>query len=95
MLLLVYMVCAGGKLRAAQWSLLAGIVLSFGAMVLSPHYPDRATFGTMILCIVLSLSIWGDILKEHQDLKLYAAGMAAGCWVFAVYTLLNDYIQRM
>lgn len=95
LLLFVYTVCAGGRLRAAQWTLLAGAILSFGAMVLSPHYPDRATFGTMILCIVLSLSIWRDLLKGNQDLKPYAAGMAAGCWIFAVYTLLNDYMQRM
>ena len=37
--------------------LMLGALLSWGAMILSPHYPDRATYGTMILisCVIMSM----------------------------------------
>lgn len=43
-----------------QWVLLAAALLSYGAMVLSPHYPDRATFGTMVFLIMFGVSLLED-----------------------------------
>ncbi len=68
-LLLIKGICLRLKISLVQWTLLAMAVLSFGAMVLSPHYPDRATFGTMILCIALSLSLLSDIESENTAAK--------------------------
>ena len=48
--------------------LLFGAFLSWGAFVLSPHYPDRATFGTMVLGICVSLSLAKKILGQRADL---------------------------
>lgn len=59
---LIKLVCLKSRLDRVQWALAVMAVLSYGAMVLSPHYPDRATFGTMILCIALSVSVMGDII---------------------------------
>lgn len=87
--LMLYLVCAGENLRAAQWILLAVIILSFGAMVLSPHYPDRATFGTMVICIVLIVSVLADLLKKKGYLKTYVIALAAFSWLYAVYTLVE------
>lgn len=64
-LLLIKVVCLKMKMDNLQWALLAMAILSYGAMVLSPHYPDRATFGTMILCIALSVSLIFDIEREN------------------------------
>jgi len=36
--------------------------LAFGAMVLSPHFPDRATFGVMCLLIVLILHFLQELM---------------------------------
>ena len=36
---------------------LMGALLSYGAMVLSPHYPDRAAFGTCILIEVCAAAL--------------------------------------
>lgn len=86
-LLLLWMVCMRGSLRPVQWMLLGLAVLSYGAMALSPHYPDRATFGTMVVCIALSLSVLKDILEKRRDFSCYVYGMAFCYWGYAVYLL--------
>lgn len=58
--------------------LLLTALLSWGAMVLSPHYPDRATFGTMVLLICVTLSMAAKILRQRQDL----------CWPFMGVSML-------
>lgn len=89
----LYLCCTGEKLRAAQWMLSAIIILSFGAMVLSPHYPDRATFGTMVACIILIISVLADLLKKKDFLMPYIIALAAFSWGFAVYTLVDGYLS--
>lgn len=42
--------------------------LSWAAMILSPHYPDRAAFGTMTLLICVILSLAGRVLQKRSDL---------------------------
>ncbi len=85
--LLFWTVCLKGRLRPAQWMLLALAVLSYGAMALSPHYPDRATFGTMTVCVALSLSVLKDILEKKRAMGIYAGGMAFCYWVYAIYVV--------
>ncbi len=53
LLLLLYVFCYKASIAPYQWVLLLMALLSYGAMVLSPHYPDRATFGTMLFCIAV------------------------------------------
>lgn len=43
-------------------------LLSWGAMILSPHYPDRAAFGTMTLMICVIVSLAGRILERRREL---------------------------
>ncbi len=63
--------------------LLLGALLSWGAMILSPHYPDRAAFGTMVLFICATLSMTGKNRGQTEGkcldvLWLCRADMAAG-----------------
>lgn len=81
LLLLINIVCLKRKIDGAQWALLITAVLSYGAMVLSPHYPDRATFGTMILCIALSVSLLFDIARENVRFARCTAALTA-CYFF-------------
>mgnify|MGYP001030461816 CR=1 FL=1 len=55
-------------LEGREILLLSGALLSWGAFVLSPHYPDRATFGTMVLCICVIVSLAKKILRRRADL---------------------------
>lgn len=41
--------------------LMAGALLSYGAMIASPHYPDRAAFGTCILIEICAASLINSI----------------------------------
>lgn len=84
---LIRTVVCQGRLRPAQWMMLALAVLSYGAMVLSPHYPDRAVFGTMVMCILLTVSVLKDILAEKQGLKGWIVGAAFSYWCYAVFIL--------
>lgn len=86
----LYVIYAKGKVHIGQWVLLATAILSFGAMVLSPHYPDRATFGTMAVCITLSLSLLSDALQLRPQLRPYIAAAGGGIWVYALQRLAEE-----
>lgn len=89
---LIKLVCLKNGLDRVQWALAVMAVLSYGAMVLSPHYPDRATFGTMVLCIALFVSVLGDIAAEAQRDKrkigFCMSALTACFWLCAVGKLL-------
>lgn len=55
------------KLGRRNGLLLLCALLSWGAFFLSPHYPDRASFGTMVLCICVILSLAKRILRQRID----------------------------
>lgn len=90
MLLFIYTIILKERLQPAHWFLLAHAILSYGAMVLSPHYPDRATFGTMAVCIVLMISLMADILHRHDNWKRPVFLLTASMWLYAAYTVLQE-----
>lgn len=65
--------------------LLLCALLSWGAFVLSPHYPDRASFGTMVLCICAILALAKKILEKRADLAWPLWGGAAFVWLKGMY----------
>lgn len=67
--------------------LLLCALLSWGAMVLSPHYPDRASFGTMTLLICVILSLAKKIVGQRRDLLLPLFACAAFIWLRGMYFL--------
>lgn len=67
--------------------LLLGALLSWGAMILSPHYPDRATFGTMVLIICVILSLSGKILRARSDLRYWMYGGLGLVWLRGMFYL--------
>lgn len=89
LLLIFYIKQFQGKLCPSQHLLLVGIVLSYGAMILSPHYPDRATFGTMVLGIVLIHTLLAGILEKCQAMKKYMNALQLCVWLYSVVTLID------
>ena len=65
--------------------LLLCALLSWGAFVLSPHYPDRASFGTLVLCIFAALAFAKKILRRREDLAWPLWGGAAFVWLRGMY----------
>lgn len=68
-LVAVLAVCKIMQIRIGVRNLLilAMAILSWGAMFLSPHYPDRATFGTLCLIICVVLSLVGKIIQKKEE----------------------------
>lgn len=95
LLLIFYKVQLGGRLRAGQILLMLGMLLSYGAMVLSPHYPDRATFGTMVLGIVVINTLIEQIAEACRAFKKYVNIMQAGVWMYAVGVVLEIVVQTV
>ena len=60
-------------------------LLSWGAMFLSPHYPDRAAFGTMMLLICVILSMAAKIVRERKDMLLPLWGVSLLIWLRGMY----------
>lgn len=71
--------------------LLFAAFASWGAMILSPHYPDRATFGTMVLLICVILSLAKDVLAKRRELSPWLFGAAALVWLRGMY-FLGEYL---
>ncbi len=67
-LVLVLARCVGVAVNLRNRLLLLGALLSWGAMILSPHYPDRASFGTMTLLICVILSLAGKAVERRKEL---------------------------
>ncbi len=83
--LLVSRFALGQRLVRREKLLLLGALLSWGAFLLSPHYPARAAFGTMVLCICVILSLTKKILEQRRDLALPLWAGALLIWLRGMY----------
>lgn len=79
----------GNKLNQKESVMLVGAVLSWGAMVLSPHYPDRAAFGTMcfLICVIMSQAAAILRTKDTKWCRLSMAGIGVFVWLRGMYFL--------
>lgn len=71
--------------------LLLCALLSWGAMLLSPHYPARAAFGTTVLFICAALSIAYAVFQKRRDtgrLLLFAVCLI---WLRGMY-FMGEYL---
>ncbi len=77
----------GIKLKKTEIIILVAALLSWGAMILSPHYPDRATFGTMCLMIsvIVSRSIFIIEKKKEALWPLYLGAVLI--WLKGMYDI--------
>lgn len=60
-------------------------LLSWGAMVLSPHYPERAAFGTMAILVCVIVSMGGKIVRQRADLAWPLWAVSALIWLRGMY----------
>lgn len=85
--LLLYKVWGKGTLRPCHRILLMTGVLAHGAMILSPHYPDRATFGIMMLGIALILSLLSELVVQRRKVLPYLVAAVSCIWLYAIYVI--------
>lgn len=89
LVLCIVLITGKGALKIAlgrrNGLLLFTALLSWGALLLSPHYPDRAAFGTMALLICVIVSMAGKIVRNRPDLGLPLFGTAVLIWLRGMY----------
>lgn len=85
--LILYRFVLQEHLAKKDAALLGTAILSWGALLLSPHYPDRAAFGTMVLLICEILFLAKRIVDKREDLKLPLFWAAIFIWLRAMYFL--------
>lgn len=85
MILILARGVSGVRIGRRNLLLMACALLSWGAMFLSPHYPDRAAFGTMVLLICVIISVAGKVVREREDLAWPLFGAAVLVWLKGMY----------
>ncbi len=79
----------GIRLSKANIVYLLGALLSWGAMILSPHYPDRATFGTMVFMICVIASVVGDVMRRKPLFKPWIMAIGSVIWLGGMFLLME------
>lgn len=83
------------KLREADWICLLMAVLSYGAMIVSPHYPDRAAFGTMVFLLIPIVHVFSELQRCREDLRLPAYGVVFFVWLGGMFPLCTYICQKI
>lgn len=94
LLFLIKCVCLKQKAEKYQVVLLICCILSYGAMVLSPHYPDRATFGTMVLGIMLFINLLFDMKDKKEIPGFYVGFLSMIFGMYAAFLIVFEWMLR-
>lgn len=78
------------SLSAFHVVLLLGILLSYGAMALSPHYPDRATFGTGVFCIIFFVQVLRESDNGNEENGNLTTALTVCFYVCAMLRLIAE-----
>ncbi len=91
--LCLYVGVCGKKITKAQIICMLSALFSWGAMILSPHYPDRATFGTMVFLVCAIFSMVKIILEERWKLTGWILAIGGVVWLRGMFFLLEYTFQ--
>lgn len=81
----------GNQIKHYQVLIFVTALLSYGAMILSPTFPNRAAFGTMVLCFVLILSFLEGIETTESKYKHCLFPFTICMWIGSVLILYTAY----
>ena len=90
----IYCAVLGKKLRRTDFACLIMGVLSWGAMILSPHYPDRAAFGTMVLLLIPLMHMIAKIWESQKKSEIPGYLATGFIWLCGMFPLCT-YICQM
>lgn len=76
------------KFEASEAIITITAVLAYGAMVLSPHFPDRSAFGIMVLNIILIARLLTQIAEIYEVFHRYARLFYASTLAYSILLLL-------
>ena len=85
----VYRFYCGERLSGSMICLVIVAVLAHGAMAISPHYPDRATFGIMVVCVLLTLSMLEKICRKYSKAGVWVGLTVLALWLRSMYLVFE------
>lgn len=88
-LIIIYVRVCNQKLASWEIILIITAFLAYMAMILSPHFPDRAAFGIMTLNIIVSISVVTKIFDYHKDFLKYINLLYLGASIFNILLLVT------
>ena len=79
------------KFKRGDMVLLTIAILSVGAMILTPHYPNRAIFGTCAFLLILAIRL---ITREREAIPFLMRRIAVLLlWAAGIYRMLIYYFE--
>lgn len=84
-----YIVILKNKITVTDVVFFALAVMSVGAMILSPHYPDRATFGTLVSLVIIVIRMLSDIIKNFDVKRIYYLWFIFVMWVGTLFRVVE------
>ncbi len=82
------------KAGAEVYITLGAAIISWGAMIMSPHYPDRAAYGTMAFLIVAIMILAEKIIKAKKEMIYPFYVMGAFVWMRGMFLVLQFFAAR-
>ena len=85
LLAFVYIGVLKKKLPTTQIMFICMSIVSWGAMILSPHYPDRASFGSMTFMLIPIVYMLAGIIKESKIKPIYSMLLCTLIWLIGIF----------
>lgn len=82
-------------LRKTDRLFLCMAFLSYGAMILSPHYPNRAAFGTIALLLVPSLHMFAEIEESKKNMLIPSHYICIFLWLGGMFPICTYLSQTL
>lgn len=80
------------KLSAYRWCMLGFVVIAQLAMMLSPTYPQRASFGMMCVLIAFILSSFKEIADIHKKYASIIMVVVLSIYLHALIVIATDFV---
>lgn len=91
----VYVGILGKKIELTQILFTCMAIVSWGAMILSPHYPDRASFGSMIFMLIPAIYLLSRILEESKIKEVYSTLLCILIWLIGIFRPIVYICQQL
>ena len=91
-ILLVIQIYIIKEIKPRDIALFAFAVIAQGAMILSPAYPQRASFGIMCVLITYIVSVISSLFENHKKTKPLLILLTASMFLYAVIKVCTEII---
>ncbi|SDA79040.1 hypothetical protein SAMN02910368_02762 [Lachnospiraceae bacterium G11] len=91
----IYVAVLGKKIELIQILFICMAIVSWGAMILSPHYPDRASFGSMIFMLTPVIYLLSRILEESKIKEVYSTLLCILIWLIGIFRPIVYICQQL